>query len=188
MGEQHRRAVDDDRSLESHDVGRLPRADPIGIARQVVNSIRIGITKVLPCFNGVNKRPARKGRRRGRDPHAGSTDHRGVEGFGLALARRLVRTGGASSSTAATRRHSMTPQRTCAPRRTVQPSSAIAGDVADPGHRATLVAAATELGRLDLVVNNASMLGPSPQPTLSRLSARRVRATCCASTSSLRWR
>jgi NAD(P)-dependent dehydrogenase (short-subunit alcohol dehydrogenase family) len=43
---------------------------------------------------------------------------------------------------------------------------ALAGDVADPVHRAELVAAAAELGGLDLLVNNASLLGPSPQPTL----------------------
>jgi NAD(P)-dependent dehydrogenase (short-subunit alcohol dehydrogenase family) len=43
---------------------------------------------------------------------------------------------------------------------------ALAGDVAEPAHRAELVAAATELGGLDLLVNNASLLGPSPQPTL----------------------
>jgi NAD(P)-dependent dehydrogenase (short-subunit alcohol dehydrogenase family) len=42
---------------------------------------------------------------------------------------------------------------------------AIAGDVTDPGHRAALVAAAGE--RIDLVVNNASALGPSPQPALA---------------------
>jgi NAD(P)-dependent dehydrogenase (short-subunit alcohol dehydrogenase family) len=40
----------------------------------------------------------------------------------------------------------------------------LAGDVADPSHRAALVAAA---GRLDLLVNNASLLGPSPQPALA---------------------
>jgi len=43
----------------------------------------------------------------------------------------------------------------------------IVGDVADPAHRATLVAAIDRLGRLDLLVNNASVLGPSPQPTLA---------------------
>ncbi|MEY2582157.1 MAG: hypothetical protein QOE09_2006 [Ilumatobacteraceae bacterium] len=42
----------------------------------------------------------------------------------------------------------------------------IAGDVADPQHRAALVAAVSDLGRLDLLVNNASVLGPSPQPNL----------------------
>jgi NAD(P)-dependent dehydrogenase (short-subunit alcohol dehydrogenase family) len=42
---------------------------------------------------------------------------------------------------------------------------AIAGDVADPGHRQELVEAAGE--RIDLLVNNASLLGPSPQPALA---------------------
>jgi NAD(P)-dependent dehydrogenase (short-subunit alcohol dehydrogenase family) len=45
---------------------------------------------------------------------------------------------------------------------------AVAGDVADERHRGRLVAAAEELGRLDLLVNNASILGPSPQPELDR--------------------
>ena len=44
---------------------------------------------------------------------------------------------------------------------------AIAGDVTDPEHRSRLVAAAEELGGLDLLVNNASALGPSPQPVMA---------------------
>jgi len=44
--------------------------------------------------------------------------------------------------------------------------TALPGDVADPGHRAELAAAVGRLGRLDLLVNNASVLGPSPQPPL----------------------
>jgi NAD(P)-dependent dehydrogenase (short-subunit alcohol dehydrogenase family) len=44
--------------------------------------------------------------------------------------------------------------------------TAIAGDVADPDHRAALVAAALRMGRLRVLVNNASVLGPSPQPDL----------------------
>jgi NAD(P)-dependent dehydrogenase (short-subunit alcohol dehydrogenase family) len=41
----------------------------------------------------------------------------------------------------------------------------VAGDVADPAHRLALIEAA---GReIDLVVNNASLLGPSPQPALA---------------------
>lgn len=43
----------------------------------------------------------------------------------------------------------------------------LAGDVTDPEHRADLADAATELGRLDLLVNNASYLGPSPRPSLA---------------------
>ena len=42
---------------------------------------------------------------------------------------------------------------------------AIAGDVADPAHRRALVEAAGE--RIDLLANNASLLGPSPQPALA---------------------
>ncbi len=41
---------------------------------------------------------------------------------------------------------------------------AIPGDVADAAHREALVAAA---GPVDLLVNNASVLGPSPQPALA---------------------
>jgi NAD(P)-dependent dehydrogenase (short-subunit alcohol dehydrogenase family) len=44
---------------------------------------------------------------------------------------------------------------------------ALPGDVADPGHRVELVEAARALGGLDLLVNNASVLGPSPQPALA---------------------
>jgi len=43
------------------------------------------------------------------------------------------------------------------------------GDVADPDHRRALVDAARALGRLDLLVNNASALGPSPMPPLASL-------------------
>jgi NAD(P)-dependent dehydrogenase (short-subunit alcohol dehydrogenase family) len=44
--------------------------------------------------------------------------------------------------------------------------TALPGDVTDPGHRAALAAALPRAGRLDLLVNNASRLGPSPQPVL----------------------
>lgn len=44
---------------------------------------------------------------------------------------------------------------------------ALPGDVVDEAHRGGLVDAAGELGRLDLLVNNASALGPSPQPELA---------------------
>jgi NAD(P)-dependent dehydrogenase (short-subunit alcohol dehydrogenase family) len=41
---------------------------------------------------------------------------------------------------------------------------AVPGDVSDPDHRRALVEAAG--GPIDLLVNNASVLGPSPQPAL----------------------
>jgi NAD(P)-dependent dehydrogenase (short-subunit alcohol dehydrogenase family) len=42
---------------------------------------------------------------------------------------------------------------------------ALPGDVSDPGHRAALAALAGP--QVDLLVNNASILGPSPQPELA---------------------
>ena len=42
---------------------------------------------------------------------------------------------------------------------------ALPGDVADPAHRSALVALAGP--QIDLLVNNASILGPSPQPELA---------------------
>ena len=43
---------------------------------------------------------------------------------------------------------------------------AIAGDVTDLEHRKALAHAAKEIGGLDTVINNAGILGPSPQPEL----------------------
>ena len=43
---------------------------------------------------------------------------------------------------------------------------ALAGDVSDAAHRAALADAARSLGGIDALVNNASILGPSPQPPL----------------------
>lgn len=43
----------------------------------------------------------------------------------------------------------------------------VPGDVADPRHRKELAAAVRSAGGLDLLVNNASVLGPSPQPALA---------------------
>ncbi|MGY1773418.1 SDR family NAD(P)-dependent oxidoreductase [Blastococcus sp. SYSU D00813] len=51
--------------------------------------------------------------------------------------------------------------------------TALAGDVTDPGHRAALAAAAG--ARLDLLVNNASDLGPTPLPRLADLPADALR-------------
>lgn len=50
---------------------------------------------------------------------------------------------------------------------------AVPGDVADPDHRARLIEAT---GRpIDLLVNNASVLGPSPQPPLARYPLEELR-------------
>ena len=46
---------------------------------------------------------------------------------------------------------------------------AIAGDVADAEHRHRLAGAVAEFGSLDLLVNNASTLGPTPLPPLTEL-------------------
>lgn len=44
--------------------------------------------------------------------------------------------------------------------------AAVAGDVNDPEHRRRLSQAVADLGGLDVLVNNASDLGPSPMPSL----------------------
>ena len=81
-------------------------------------------------------------------------------GLGLALARALAERGwrlvidarGAAALEAA---------------REELAAVALPGDVADEAHRRDLVAAAGE--RIDLVVNNASVLGPSPLPPVADL-------------------
>jgi NAD(P)-dependent dehydrogenase (short-subunit alcohol dehydrogenase family) len=52
----------------------------------------------------------------------------------------------------------------------------LAGDVTDAAHLRALVATAAALGRLDLVVANASELGPSPLPALADVPLDAVRA------------
>jgi NAD(P)-dependent dehydrogenase (short-subunit alcohol dehydrogenase family) len=44
--------------------------------------------------------------------------------------------------------------------------TAIAGDIADAAHRRALADAARDAGDIDALINNASVLGPSPQPRL----------------------
>jgi NAD(P)-dependent dehydrogenase (short-subunit alcohol dehydrogenase family) len=46
-------------------------------------------------------------------------------------------------------------------------ATALPGDITDPAHRVALVAAAERTGGVDLLVNNAGILGPSPQPGLA---------------------
>lgn len=43
----------------------------------------------------------------------------------------------------------------------------VAGDIDDTAHRRRLIEAARALGRLDVLVNNASDIGPSPLPALA---------------------
>ena len=50
---------------------------------------------------------------------------------------------------------------------------ALPGDVTDPAHRRALAAAAG--ARVDLLVNNASALGPSPRPALAAFPLGRAR-------------
>jgi NAD(P)-dependent dehydrogenase (short-subunit alcohol dehydrogenase family) len=52
----------------------------------------------------------------------------------------------------------------------------IGGDITDPAHRAALIVAAIDAGPLRLLVNNASRLGPSPQPALADYLAADLRA------------
>ena len=84
-------------------------------------------------------------------------------GLGLALARRLAEDGWAliidargeealENARAELSRHTSV--------------TAIPGDVADEVHRAAISEAAHEAGGVDALVNNASILGPSPQPDL----------------------
>jgi len=84
-------------------------------------------------------------------------------GLGLALARQLAQQhwnliidarGAAALETARTELSSLTSV------------IAIVGDVTDATHRSALAEAARKLGGLDVLVNNASILGPSPQPPL----------------------
>ncbi|MGZ6708381.1 MAG: SDR family oxidoreductase [Solirubrobacteraceae bacterium] len=82
-------------------------------------------------------------------------------GLGLALARALARDGWRLIIDA---RGSGALQRAAVELSASTEVIAIPGDVTDPAHRTELVEAADD--RIDLLVNNASHLGPSPQPAL----------------------
>jgi NAD(P)-dependent dehydrogenase (short-subunit alcohol dehydrogenase family) len=53
----------------------------------------------------------------------------------------------------------------------------IGGDITDADHRRRLIEAATRLGRIDLLVNNASTLGASPLPTIDDIDLDVLRQT-----------
>jgi NAD(P)-dependent dehydrogenase (short-subunit alcohol dehydrogenase family) len=88
-------------------------------------------------------------------------------GLGLAIARALVERGwhvvvDARGREALEREWAGTAEVTAVP-----------GNLADTRHRGALVAAAA--GRIDLLVNNASVLGPSPQPHLAEYPLEELR-------------
>ena len=90
-------------------------------------------------------------------------------GLGLALARELVAEGWRLVIDA---RGADELERAAAELAAAGAVTALPGDVADDRHRRDLVAAAGE--RVDLLVNNASLLGPSPQPPLADYPAREL--------------
>lgn len=84
-------------------------------------------------------------------------------GLGLALARQLARDGWTLIIDARGAQALEVAQTELAKLTNV---IAIAGDVTDEVHRQALAAAAHRVGGLNALVNNASILGPSPQPNL----------------------
>ena len=84
-------------------------------------------------------------------------------GLGLALARQLARDGWKLIIDA---RGEKSLEAARAELATLTDVTAIAGNVMDPEHRRELAGTARDAGGLDALVNNASVLGPSPQPDL----------------------
>jgi|SRR5579875_176011 NAD(P)-dependent dehydrogenase (short-subunit alcohol dehydrogenase family) len=84
-------------------------------------------------------------------------------GLGLALARQLAREGWILVVDARGIQELEEARRELARATTV---IAIPGDITDPAHRQALTRAVQEIGSLDALINNASILGPSPQPPL----------------------
>jgi NAD(P)-dependent dehydrogenase (short-subunit alcohol dehydrogenase family) len=84
-------------------------------------------------------------------------------GLGLALARALARE---QWTLAIDARGAQELDRVASELETLTEVVAIAGDLADPDHRRELIGSAGD--QVDLLVNNASTLGPSPRPALAR--------------------
>jgi NAD(P)-dependent dehydrogenase (short-subunit alcohol dehydrogenase family) len=92
-------------------------------------------------------------------------------GLGLALARALLASGWRVVVDARRSAHLAT---------ALPGALVVPGDVTESAHRAALALAVRGLGRLDLLVNNASELGPSPLPRLADVplaAVRRVQET-----------
>ncbi len=96
-------------------------------------------------------------------------------GLGRALAEALAERGWTLLLTA---RNADDLDETRAALEPLAPVAAIAGDVADPRHRARLADAARDLGGIDALINNAGVLGPSPRPSLLDLSADELERIC----------
>lgn len=84
-------------------------------------------------------------------------------GLGLALARQLAQDGwhliiNARGAAALQSVHTELSHLTCV--------TTVVGDVTDPAHRRALAVAASAAGGVDALINNAGILGPSPQPAL----------------------
>src|SRR5262245_17875943 len=94
-------------------------------------------------------------------PHKNALITGASRGLGLALARALA-DGGWSLIIDARGADALTQVRNELGERVI----AVPGYVSDPEHRKALIAAAKQAGGLDALINNASILGPSPQPAL----------------------
>jgi short-subunit dehydrogenase len=89
------------------------------------------------------------------------------QGLGLEIARGYARRGLGLILTA---RGAEALQQTAAELGAVTEVVAVAGDAGDPTHAERLAEAGlARFGRIDILVNNASELGPSPMPTLAQL-------------------
>jgi NAD(P)-dependent dehydrogenase (short-subunit alcohol dehydrogenase family) len=92
------------------------------------------------------------------------------QGLGLHIARLYAQLGLALILTA---RHSERLERAARELSKKTAVLAIAGDVGDSGHLNTLVTSGLDrFGRIDVLINNASELGPSPMPELRALQSR----------------
>ncbi len=96
----------------------------------------------------------------------------GSQGLGLALVEALARDGWALVFDARRADRLDAAVARIAPLTDVR---GVAGDVTDAAHRDALARAASELGPVQLLVNNASTLGASPLPSLRDIDAETLR-------------
>jgi len=113
----------------------------------------------------MNTQPSARPRHRGNGRRAVVTG--ASQGLGRAVATGLARHGWEVVVTARTARDLLDAADDLAQTTTV---TAVVGDVTDPAHRHDLATTVAALGPVDLLVNNASTLGPSPLPRLEHLA------------------